>query len=58
VFRTITANNANLGAKVVARNGREYIIRDLGQVLQDIIMVDADQHVADGLLEAAGDVFG
>ena len=38
VFGAIRANNANLGAKVVEQNGREYIIRGLGLIesIEDI----------------------
>ncbi|MDR1933471.1 MAG: CusA/CzcA family heavy metal efflux RND transporter [Spirochaetales bacterium] len=32
VFGAISANNANLGAKVVEQNGQEYIIRGLGLI--------------------------
>ena len=38
VFNAISANNANMGAKIVEQNGQEYIIRGLGlvQSLDDI----------------------
>jgi Cu(I)/Ag(I) efflux system membrane protein CusA/SilA len=38
VFSAISANNSNVGAKVVEQNGQEYVIRGLGlvQSIQDI----------------------